>query len=98
MSADPRRREILDALVALARLHLGVDGKLDEEQRLVEDLAFDSLKLLTLAAEVENRFAFRIEPDEEAAIVTIGDLVDLVVRKRADRGRPDAPPATGAGR
>ena len=98
MSADPRRREILDALVALARLHLGVDGKLDEEQRLVEDLAFDSLKLLTLAAEVENRFAFRIEPDEEAAIVTIGDLVDLVVRKRADRGRPDAPPAPGAGR
>ncbi|MEZ5312436.1 MAG: acyl carrier protein [Thermoanaerobaculia bacterium] len=98
MSADPRRREILDALVALARLHLGVDGKLDEEQRLVEDLAFDSLKLLTLAAEVENRFAFRIEPDEEAAIVTIGDLVDLVGRKRADRGRPDAPPATGAGR
>ncbi|MGE0639522.1 MAG: acyl carrier protein [Thermoanaerobaculia bacterium] len=98
MSADPGRREILDALVALARLHLGIEGDLDEEQRLVEDLAFDSLKLLTLAAEVENRFAFRIEADEEAAIVTVGDLVDLVVRKRSDRGRPDAPPATGAGR
>jgi acyl carrier protein len=49
--------------------------------RLVEDLRLDSVRLLTLAAEVENRFHVVLSEGDEAAIVTVGDLVETVRRK-----------------
>lgn len=73
--------EILAALTEVATEHLGWRGALAPQQRLVEDLQLDSLGLLTLAAEVENRFRIRLEPEDEAAIATVGDLVAAVARK-----------------
>jgi acyl carrier protein len=49
--------------------------------RLVEDLELDSLKRLTLALEVENHFQICL--DEESAILTVGDLVEII-RERLD--------------
>lgn len=80
-------REILAGLEQVARQHLGYGGALAAEQRLVEELGLDSLRLLILAAEVENRFRVRLEPDEEAGIVTVGDLVRLVAGKLAGAAR-----------
>jgi len=76
-----KREEIVDGIVAVARQHLGFAGAFDPRLRLVEDLGFDSLKLLTLAAEVENRFRVTLDPDEEAGIATLGDLVALLETK-----------------
>jgi acyl carrier protein len=70
--------EILDAIAQLARDHVDFDGELRRDQRLVEDLELDSLGALTLAVEVENRFRIRLEPEIEAEIETVGDLVDAV--------------------
>ncbi len=75
------REEIVDGIVTVARQHLGFAGAFDPRLRLVEDLGFDSLKLLTLAAEVENRFRITLDPDEEARIATLGDLVALLETK-----------------
>jgi acyl carrier protein len=75
------REEIQAGIVAVAREHLGYSGAFDPGLRLVEDLGFDSLKLLTLAAEVENHFRVTLEPDEEAGIATLGDLLDLLAAK-----------------
>ncbi len=75
--------EILAAVAAVAREHLDLRGAITPEARLVEDLGCDSLKLLTLAAEVENRFRVVLEPADEARIVTIGDLVALLEEKLA---------------
>ena len=80
-------REILAGLEQVAQQHLAYAGRLAPEQRLVEELGLDSLRLLILAAEVENRFQVRLEPDEEAGIVTVGDLVRLVAGKLAGAGR-----------
>jgi acyl carrier protein len=71
-------REILDAIGGVARTHVGFVGELRPELRLVEDLELDSLKALTLAVEVENRFRIRLDPEIESAIVTVGDLVSAV--------------------
>jgi acyl carrier protein len=65
----------------VAREHLGWQGPLTPELRLVEDLRLDSVRLLTLAAEVENRFRVLLDEADEAAIETIGDLVAIVQRK-----------------
>jgi acyl carrier protein len=72
---------ILGGIAAVAREHLGWEGPLTGEMRLVEDLRLDSVRLLTLAAEVENRFRVVLDAADEAAIVTVGDLVEMVRRK-----------------
>jgi acyl carrier protein len=78
--------EILAGIAAVAREHVGYAGGLEPSQRLVEDLDLDSIKALTLAVEVENRFRVIIDPDSEASIVTVGDLV-RVVREKLDDAR-----------
>ena len=75
------RAEILAAIARVARLRAGFDGELAPEQRLVEDLGLDSLKLLILAAEVENEFRIAFAPEEESAITTVGELVTAVEGK-----------------
>ena len=71
----------LAGLSEVARLHLGWEGPLTTDMRLVEDLRLDSIRLLTLAAEVENRFRIFLDELDEGAIETIGDLVAVVRRK-----------------
>ena len=75
------RDEILAAIDRVAREHLDLGIPLRREQRLVDDLELDSLKALTLAVEVENRFRIRLDPDIEAELETVGDLVDAVGRQ-----------------
>ena len=72
---------ILAGIAEVARLHLGWEGPLTLDMRLVEDLRLDSIRLLTLAAEVENRFRVFLDELDEGAIETIGDLVAVVRRK-----------------
>jgi len=69
---------ILEQIECLAREHVGFRGELRRELRLVEDLELDSLRALTLAVEVENHFRFCIEPEIEARILTVGDLIDVI--------------------
>jgi acyl carrier protein len=69
---------ILTGIGEVARTHLGWAGDVTPEMRLVEDLRLDSLRLLTLAAEVENRFRVLLDEGDEAAIETVGDLVRIV--------------------
>ncbi len=73
--------DILAGVTSVARAHLDWTGELRPEMRLVEDLQLDSLKLLTLAVEVENRFRIRLDEEDESAIVTVGDLVAAIGRR-----------------
>ncbi|HWN45053.1 MAG TPA: acyl carrier protein [Thermoanaerobaculia bacterium] len=72
---------ILEGIAQVAQKHLGWRGPLTADMRLVEDLRLDSVRLLTLAAEVENRFRVLLDEADELAIETVGDLVAIVRRK-----------------
>ena len=72
---------ILAAITEVARTHLGWEGLLSPEMRLIEDLRLDSIRLLTLAAEVENLFRIFLDELDEGAVETVGDLVAVVRRK-----------------
>ena len=76
-------QDILDALAQIHRDKLDGDGdgEVRRDQRLIEDLRLDSLQLLTLAVEVEDRFRIEIDEEDEEMLETVGDLVDLVLRK-----------------
>ena len=75
--------EILAGVAAVAREHLDWTSDLRPEMRLVEELQLDSLKLLTLAIEVENRFRICLDEADETGIVTVGDLVAAIRRQVA---------------
>ena len=89
--------DILEGIRQVARDHLGYRGPLAPPLRLVEDLELDSIRLLTLAVEVENRFRIRLDEADEAAIETVGDLVSAVARKRSDASEPAAATAGPTG-
>jgi len=76
---------ILAAILEVARDHLGWRRELPLEARLIEDLELDSIRLLTLAVEVENRFRIVLDPEDEEGIVTVADLVETVARRLAEK-------------
>lgn len=73
--------EIRDGIAHVARAHLGYDGAVDDDTPLIEALRLDSVRLLTLVAEVENHFRVMLEDGDEAGIERVGDLV-AVIRRR----------------
>jgi acyl carrier protein len=83
-------QEILDGIREVARRHLDVDLELRSDVRLAEDLELDSIKILTLAVEVENRFRVCLDPSSEARIETVGDLVAEVGRQLGRRAHDPA--------
>lgn len=74
-------QRVLDGICDVAVRHLDWRGELPLQARLIEDLELDSIRLLTLATEVENRFRVILEPEDESEIVTVQDLVSTVARK-----------------
>ena len=71
--------EVLAGIAEVARMHVDWHSELRPEMQLVEDLELDSLKALTLALEVENRF--KVYLDQEGDLITIGDLVAAIRRQ-----------------
>jgi len=83
------REEILTGVGVVARGKLGWKGSLRPGMRLVEDLGLDSLRLMTLAMEVENHFRICLDEEDEEGIETIGGLVVAIESKlMAEKGTP----------
>lgn len=70
-------------MLQLIREHLAAELEIDpgairDETRFKEDLEADSLDLVELVMELEDRYGVRI-PDEDAAkILTVGQAADFV--------------------
>jgi acyl carrier protein len=75
--------ELRAGIAEVARLHLGYDGPLTDELPLIEALRLDSVRLLTLVAELENHFKIILEEGDEAGIETVGDLMAVLRRRSA---------------
>jgi acyl carrier protein len=79
-----------DEVMELIRAHLAEELEVDpdrigEDTRFKEDLDADSLDLVELVMELEDRYGVRI-PDEEAArILTAGQAADFVAAHVPER-------------
>jgi acyl carrier protein len=76
------RAQALSELQAILVEQLGVDAsEVTETASFSEDLNADSLDLVEMIMEMEDKFGVKI-PDEEAEkIVTVGDAVNYVVAR-----------------
>jgi len=74
------RSKVVEEVRAILVEQLGVDAsEVTEEASFQEDLNADSLDLVELIMEMEDRFKIKI-PDEEAEkIQTVGNAVDFVL-------------------
>jgi acyl carrier protein len=78
-----------DEVLALVRDHLAAELEVDaerirEDTRFKEDLDADSLHLVELVMELEDRTGIRI-PDEDAGkILAVGQAVDYVAARLPD--------------
>ena len=73
VSANP------DVTSAIAETIRGVSARargmaITPESRLLEDLALDSLDLVAVVIQLQDRFDVEIDPDELPSIQTVGDL------------------------
>lgn len=75
------RAQILEEIQTIAVDTLDWRGTVRETSILVEDLGLDSLRALTLIIEVENRLRIRLAPEDEAGLVTVGDLLTVIERR-----------------
>ncbi len=76
------RAQALSEIQAILVEQLGVDAsEVVETASFSEDLNADSLDLVEMIMEMEDKFGVKI-PDEEAEkIVTVGDAVDYIVAR-----------------
>ncbi len=74
---------ILLAISEVARDKLDLESELSRDMRLVEDLELDSIRLMTLAMEIEDHFKVCLDEEDEESIVTVADLVGVVRTKLA---------------
>jgi acyl carrier protein len=79
------REEVLERIREHLATELEIDpARIDEGTRFKEDLEADSLDLVELLVELEDRYGIRI-PDEQAAkILTVGQAADFVAAHAAE--------------
>ena len=53
---------------------------INEESQLVRDLGFDSLKMIYSVVVIEQNFNCKINNDDYKKVVTIGYLIDLILK------------------
>ena len=74
------REEVLDLVRSHLSEELGIDASgVEEGTRFREDLEADSLDLVELVMELEDRYGIRITDEEAERIKTVGQAIDFVV-------------------
>ena len=75
--------EVLTAIADITAEEAGTDAaSVTRETRFADDLDIDSLGLLTIATQVEERFDVALDDSLIPTLPTVGALVDLVTEQK----------------
>jgi acyl carrier protein len=73
--------EILGGIAEIVNEVAGVEtSEISPEKSFVDDLDIDSLSMVEIAVQVEDRFGSKVPDDELANLKTVGDAVDYVAK------------------
>jgi acyl carrier protein len=78
------REKISRTLIELLEAETGepVTG-LNEDQNLRDELGLDSVDVVSVVMQIENRFRIRLTQQELEKVIRVGDLLDLIQAKVA---------------
>ena len=72
-------QEILSGLAELISTEMEIPAEtISAEQGLTDDLKIDSLSMITIVYNAEEKFGVRIPDDEANKLVTVQDAVDYI--------------------
>ena len=73
------KEEILPDLASIVEEVAGVDAaEVTSEKSFVDDLDIDSLSMVEIAVQAEDKFGVKIPDDELAKLTTVSDAVDYI--------------------
>ena len=73
--------EILPDLASIVEEVAGVDAaEVTAEKSFVDDLDIDSLSMVEIAVQAEDKFGVKIPDDRLAELKTVGDAVDYIAK------------------
>lgn len=73
--------DILKGLASIVHEVAGVEpAEITLDKSFVDDLDIDSLSMVEIAVQVEDRFGVKVPDEELANLKTVGDAVDYVVK------------------
>jgi acyl carrier protein len=85
----PTRAEVLERIRSHLSEELGIDvTTIEEPSRFKEDLEADSLDLVELVVELEDRYGIRMAEDQAERIKTVGQAVDFVLAQASVNPTP----------
>ena len=77
--------EVVDEVRSVVAEHTETEADITEKSELVADLGIDSLGVMEVVADVEDRFEMTIEESELQDVATLGDVVAAIeIRLKAD--------------
>ncbi|MFN2495846.1 MAG: acyl carrier protein [Pseudonocardiaceae bacterium] len=75
------KEDILRDLAEIVNEVAGVEpSEITLEKSFVDDLDIDSLSMVEIAVQVEDRFGVKVPDEELANLKTVGDAVDYVAK------------------
>jgi acyl carrier protein len=77
------RAELIDVL----RIHANADVEVTETSHLVGDLAIDSLGVMEVLADLEDKFSLTIPDEALREVNTVGDVAAAIETRLQSEGR-----------
>lgn len=74
------RQEIMNTITNMFALMTSAEH-IEESSELIDDLGISSMDILTLMSYIEEEFHIQITERSIRKILTVGDIVDLVVKE-----------------
>jgi acyl carrier protein len=75
--------EILPDLASIVEEVAGVDAaEVTSEKSFVDDLDIDSLSMVEIAVQAEDKFGVKIPDDQLAQLKTVSDAVDYIAKNQ----------------
>jgi acyl carrier protein len=81
------RDRVHDEVIQILKPHVQVDAALTESSQLVADLGIDSLGVMEVVADLEDKFKLHIPDEALREVDTVGDVAKAITVRLQRDGR-----------